>query len=146
MENKILNAIENLDKKIENLDKKFEKKFDVLEKRFDGLENRFGTLEKRFDVLENKFGTLEKRFDGLENRFDVLENRFGTLESQTKENTQILKALMHSAEVNKAEHEQMMLKLSRIEGDVTAIKKDLLTVETVTANNYADIIKLKAVK
>jgi len=68
------------------------------------------------------------------------------LKSQTSENTQILKALQHSAEVNKAEHDKMMLSIARIEGDVSTVKKDLSTIELVTANNYADLAKLKAVK
>jgi len=33
----------------------------------------------------------------------------------------------------------MMINISRIEGDVSEIKRNLLTVEVVTASNYADI-------
>lgn len=68
------------------------------------------------------------------------------IESKVDENTQILRALEHSAEVNKAEHDKMDNDISHIKGDVEAIKKDLSTVEIVTANNYADIAKIKAVK
>lgn len=68
------------------------------------------------------------------------------IESKVDENTQILRALEHSAEVNKAEHDKMDNDISHIKGDVEAIKKDLSTVEVVTANNYADIAKIKAVK
>jgi hypothetical protein len=40
----------------------------------------------------------------------------------------------------------MINDIAHIKGDVASIKKDLSTVELVTANNYADIAKLKAVK
>ena len=36
--------------------------------------------------------------------------------------------------------------INHIKGDVEALRKDISTVEIVTANNYADIAKLKAVK
>ena len=101
MENKILKAIENLDKK-----------------------------------FENKFDNLDKKF----------EKKFDTLESQVKENTQILKALQYSAEVNKAEHEQIITNITKIQGDISGLRKDLSTMEVVTANNYADLAKLKAVR
>lgn len=68
------------------------------------------------------------------------------IEIKVDENTQILRALEHSAEVNKAEHDKMDNDILHIRGDVETIKKDLSTVEVVTANNYADIAKIKAVK
>lgn len=68
------------------------------------------------------------------------------LKTQTTENTQMLKALQYSAEVNKAEHEQMMTRLDTVQGTLSGLRKDLSTMEVVTANNYADIAKLKAVK
>ena len=111
MEEKILHALENLNK-------------------------RFDNLEARFDKFEAQ---VNKRFDSVEKRLDILE-------SQTKENTDILKALMHSAEVNKAEHDKMMIDIAHVQGDVAAVKKDLSTLELVTANNYADLARLKAVK
>lgn len=68
------------------------------------------------------------------------------LETKIDEHTQILRALEHSAEVNKAEHDKMANDIAKIQGDVAGIKKDLSQVEMVTANNWADIAKLKAVK
>lgn len=68
------------------------------------------------------------------------------LESKVDENTQILRALEHSSEVNKAEHDKMSNDIAHIKGDVESIKKDLLQVELVTSNNWSEITKLKAVK
>ncbi|OPJ65068.1 hypothetical protein [Clostridium oryzae] len=59
---------------------------------------------------------------------------------------QIVNALAHSAEVNRAEHDKMINDIAHIKGNIEAIRKDLSTVEVVTANNYADLAKLKAVK
>lgn len=49
-------------------------------------------------------------------------------------------------EVNKAEHDNMIVDIAEIKGDVKSIKKDLSQVEMVTANNWADIARLKAIK
>jgi hypothetical protein len=68
------------------------------------------------------------------------------LESKVDENTQILRALEHSSQINKAEHDKMANDIAHIKGDVEALRKDISTVEIVTANNYADIARLKAVK
>lgn len=75
-----------------------------------------------------------------------IENKIGEHTQILNEHTQILRALEHSAEVNKAEHDKLSNDIAKIQGDVTGIKKDLSQVEMVTANNWADIAKLKAVK
>lgn len=95
--------------------------------------------EKILQAINELRSDFGKRLDKLENKVDIIQ-------IQTKENTDILQALMHSAEVNRADHDKMMVDIAHLQGDVTSIKKDLSTVELITANNYADIVKLKAVK
>ena len=70
-----------------------------------------------------------------------LETKVDQIQTQQQEDNQILKALE-----NKAEHDKMANDINHIKGDVEALRKDISTVEIVTANNYADISKLKAVK
>ncbi len=68
------------------------------------------------------------------------------IKSKQEETYQIVKALEHSAQANKADQDKMANDIVHIKGNVEALRKDLSTVEIVTANNYADIAKLKAVK
>jgi hypothetical protein len=75
----------------------------------------------------------------------VLEN-FKVIKSQLDENTQILKALEHKAEINKAEHDKMSNDIAHMQGDITSIKNVVTIVEEVTAQNWNDIIKLKKAK
>lgn len=89
---------------------------------------------------------LENKFDTLDSKFDTLDSKVNNLETKLDEHTLILRALEHSAEVNKAEHDKMSNDIAKIQGDITGIKKDLSQVEIVTANNWADIAKLKAVQ
>ena len=81
-------------------------------------------VNSRFDNLEGRFDNLEGRFDNLEGRFDNLEGRFDNLEGKVDENTQILRALEHKAEVHKAELDNIHHQLARIQGDVNEIKEN----------------------
>jgi len=110
-----------------------------LEKGQKNLENGLRKLEDGQKKLEDGQSKLE---DGQRN----LEDGQKRLEIRVDENTQILRALEHSAEVNKSEHDKMANDIAKIQGDVAGIRKDLSQVELVTANNWADIVKLKAVK
>lgn len=74
------------------------------------------------------------------------KQEFKTINTKLDEHTQILRALEHSSEVNKAEQDKMGNDIAHIKGDVEAIRKDVSNVELITASNWADISKLKAVR
>ncbi|MDR3587480.1 MAG: hypothetical protein P4L59_19530 [Desulfosporosinus sp.] len=84
-----------------------------------------------------------KAIEGLREDFN---GRFDALTSQVNENTQILKALEHLAQLNKAEHDKMLVDIAETKGEVIAIRKELSAVELITANNWSDIVKLKSIK
>jgi len=77
--------------------------------------------EKFQELVLVQFEKLNSRFDSLESRFDGLESRFDSLEIQVKENTQILKALEHVAEVNKSEHDRIFGDIRDIKGNVEMV-------------------------
>jgi len=91
-------------------------KVTVLDQKVDRLEKKVESLEKRVESLERRVESLERRVESLEKRMDALEARVERLELQVAENTQILKALEHLAQVNKAEHDNFTHQLARIEG------------------------------
>ena len=72
--------------------------------------------------------------------------KFENQDNQLKEHTQILKALEHLAEVNKAEHDKMFFNMAEMSGEIKNIRKVLSNVELITASNWGDIVKLKSVK
>lgn len=75
-----------------------------------------------------------------------METRLESMESQINENTQLLKALEHKVDVIKVEQENMKHDIAHIKGNFEVIKKDITNIEVMTANNWTDIEKLKAVK
>ena len=95
------------------------------------------------EILKRLETKLDKGLDRLETKVYSLETKVNSLETKLDEHTLILRALEHSAQVNKAEHDKMSNDIAKIQGDVAGIKKDLSQVEMVTANNWADIAKLK---
>ena len=68
------------------------------------------------------------------------------IKTALEENTKILRALEHSAEVNKAEHDRMANDISHIQGDIEGLRKDLANVEIITSSNWNEIARLKLVK
>ncbi|HEY8889988.1 MAG TPA: hypothetical protein VIM70_07010 [Clostridium sp.] len=62
------------------------------------------------------------------------------------EHTQILRALEHKTDVISAEQENLKHEVAEIKGEIKSMRKDMSSVEIITANNWADIAKLKAVK
>ena len=88
----------------------------------------------------------DKILKAIEDLRKDMNQKFDNQDKQLKENTQILKALEHLAEVNKAEHDKMFFNMAEMSGEIKNIRKDLSNVEQITASNWGDIAKLKSVK
>ena len=102
--------------------------------------------KEMLDILKRLETKMDQGLGRLETKIDKLETKVDNLETKLDEHTLILRALEYSAQVNKAEHDKTSNDIAKIQGDVTGIRKDLSQVELVTANNWADVVKLKAVK
>lgn len=146
MEEKILQAIEGL--KID-----FNHKLDSLKQDVGTLREDVSVLKQDVDFLRQDVGTLKQdvaflRQDvgTLKQDVNLLNQDVGSLTSQVSENTQILKALEHLAQVNKAEHEKISFDIAEMTSEVKSMRKALFTVELVTANNWSDIAKIKSIK
>jgi hypothetical protein len=76
----------------------------------------------------------------------LVMDKLNKIDLQVDENTQILKALEHKADVNKSEHDKMFMDIAKISGKIEELRSDMSTVEVIAAKNNLDIAKLKAVK
>ncbi|MCC0783595.1 hypothetical protein IR152_10980 [Clostridioides sp. ES-S-0108-01] len=135
MENKILELLQEMQGSIKEM-----------QGNIKGIQGEIKGINTRLDGMEHDIKDLKTGQVETNNRFDIVE-------SQLKENTQILKALEHKADVSKAEHDKMSFDISRVQGDMTETKENiqeisnkLNTLETVTIDNWKDITKLKAIK
>jgi len=135
MEDRILQALEGLSNQIT-----------ALSEKIDSQGNQITALSEKVDSQGNQITTLSEKVDSQGNQINMLLEKVDNQGNQIKENTQILKALEHLAQVNKAEHDKMSFNIAEISGEIKAIRKDLLNVELITASNWGDIARLKSVK
>lgn len=98
------------------------------------------------EQLREELKPIKDQLQELQIQTEENTREIKALKLQTIENTQILKALEHKADVNKAEHDKMFFEIAEIKGEVKSLRKDISAVEIVTANNWSDIARLKAVK
>ncbi|MDI0267315.1 hypothetical protein QIW52_15120 [Clostridioides difficile] len=114
-------------------------------------------MESSINEMQGEIKGINTRLDGIENevkevkadintKFNSIDKRFDIVESQLNENTQILKALEHKADVSKAEHDKMSFDILHIQGDISEIKQDLNATQIITSKNWSDIEKLKSIK
>jgi archaellum component FlaC len=93
-----------------------EKKFqELVLTQFEQMNKQFIKMDQRFEKMDQRFDKVDKRFDRIEVKIEKIENDLIIVKTQVVENTRILKALEHVAEVNKAEHDRMF-------GDIRDIK------------------------
>ncbi|OLN31766.1 hypothetical protein [Desulfosporosinus metallidurans] len=111
------------------------------------MENKIlQAIEGLKNDFNHKFDVLAEKVDNQGNQISTLAEKVDNQGNQIKENTQILKALEHLAQVDKAEHDKMSFNIAEISGEIKAIRKDLSNVEIITASNWGDLARLKAVK
>jgi predicted nucleic acid-binding Zn-ribbon protein len=73
-----------------------------------------------------------------------MDSRLAKIEINQEEHGQILRALDERTQVLSADMENTKHEVSEIKGEIVGLRKDLNLVELATANNWADIVKLKA--
>ncbi|TDT57244.1 hypothetical protein [Fonticella tunisiensis] len=146
-----------------------------INKRIDIVQNDISTLNKRMDTVQNDINTIDGRMDVMQNdistmngRMDVMEKDIKELRDRTDRNTIMLENVNRSieilAEVQSASTEQLErakdkdgksiaerldiieLSIKDTLGRVKEIQKDLSRVVRATAENWAEIVELKAVK
>ena len=89
-------------------------------------------LRLSMDIQEFQKTVLEE--------FKTLRGELKALRGETQEEFKTLKGSIKSLENKTDSIIEVVLK---IQNDITDLKKDLSTVETITASNYTDIVKLK---
>ncbi|QCX34780.1 hypothetical protein FDN13_04025 [Caloramator sp. E03] len=89
---------------------------------------------------------VNEQFKEVREQFKEVNKQFQEVNARLDEHTQILRALEHSAQVNKAEHDNMLNDIAYMKGQIESIRRDLSRVEEATASNWVDIARLKAVR
>ena len=96
--------------------------------------------------LEGHLDKMKDRFDKVESFLGKMGVRVDTADGQLQENAEYLEGLMHQSEYQKAQTEQVVNTMARLEGEIRNIRFDLHGLEAITAKNWNDIIQLRVPK
>ena len=106
--------------------------------RSDMAELKSDAAELKSDVAELKSDVAGLKSDVSQLKFDVSE-----LKIRQQEDHQILKALEHKADVNKAEHDKMLIDISKIQGYQKDISESIDAMKEIIGRHEVDIAVLK---
>ncbi|MBP1763037.1 MAG: trimeric coiled-coil oligomerization domain of matrilin [Firmicutes bacterium] len=110
------------------------------------------SLNGRFDNMENRMDRMESQFANLDSRMDRLESRMECLEGQTKENTGIIKALLHRTEELDAKYDNLLNttatkdSIAKLDTKIDRMGADITFLIRKTAEHEDDIRNLKLIK
>jgi len=107
--------------------------------------NLLHQINNKVDSLDTKVDNLATKVDNLATKVDNLDKRMDILEVKEDENSRILRALEHSAQVNKAEQDKVNNNIAYLSGDIKELKRDVTAIEIITSKNWNEIATLKAI-
>lgn len=147
-EMELMNAIKELGLQIEENHR--ELKADMQELRTDmgGFKGELRAEMKEFKQ-ELRTDMRALRTDMKEFKQDIKSEMEGFKQQVAEdmaEDRQILRALEYSAELNRATQDVMQNDIAHIKGDLEGIKRKIVAIEAVTADNWREITALKLAK
>ena len=101
------------------------------------------------DILKEMQGDIKSMqgdMKSMQGDMKLMQGDIKSIKTTQVEHTLILRALEHKTDVISAEQENLKHEVAEIKGEVKSIRKDMSSVEIITANNWSDIAKLKSIK
>lgn len=118
-------------------------------KALKGMQKDINSMQEDIKVLkgmQKDISSMQRDINSMQGDISSMKEDITLIKEQQKEHTGILRSLEHAGEEHKAQIDNLSYSVARIEGEVKEIRKDLTQVEMVTASNWNDIAKLKAVR
>lgn len=110
-------------------------------------------LDEKLDPIKNDIGNMKNDIENMKSDITNMKSDIGNMKSdislikiQQEEQSRILRILEDKAVTNKAEHDKLSNEMAHLSEKVENMRKDLATVEVVTARNMETIAKLKIIK
>lgn len=109
------------------------------------------TMDKEFlkaigELLDEKLIPIKEDISGIKQDMNEMKQDISLIKTQQEEHGRILRILEDKATTNKAEHDKLSNEMAHISEKVESMRKDLATVEVVTARNMENIAQLKIIK
>lgn len=94
------------------------------------------------DILKS----MQNDMKSMQSDMKSMQGDIKSIKTTQEEHTRLLRALEHKTDIISVEQENLKHEVAEIQGEVKGLRKDMSGVEIITANNWSDIAKLKAVK
>ena len=134
-----LNCLEDGQQRLEEGQKRLEARQETLEEGQKRLEARQETLEKGQKGFESRQIKIESRMDNLEEGQKSINVRLDALAAGQKENTDILRAFEHRADVASADIACIREDINYMKGDITRLQNNQKVFTDEIVNKLADI-------
>jgi len=140
-------VVKSLDKEMLTvLSSLLDEKLNPIKEDISTLKEDVSGLKKDVSGLKEDVSGLKKDVSGLKRDVSVLKEDVKFIKVQQKEQGRILRILEDKAITNKAEHDKISNEIVHLSEKVENMRKDLATVEVVTARNMENIARLKVIK
>ncbi|MBU5269545.1 hypothetical protein [Clostridium cochlearium] len=118
----------------------------LLDEKLNPIKEDISTLKEDVSGLKKDVSGLKEDVSGLKKDVSVLKEDVKFIKVQQKEQGRILRILEDKAITNKVEHDKLSNEIVHLSEKVENMRKDLATVEVVTARNMENIARLKVIK
>ncbi|MBS3971041.1 MAG: hypothetical protein KGZ94_13120, partial [Clostridia bacterium] len=109
----------------------------------EAVDNEIKSLKGNVEAVDNEIKSLKGNVEAVDNEIKFVKNDLELIKTQQKEDHLILKALEHKADINKAEHDQMLNNLAYMEGAVNNVKENIGAIKEIIGRHEVDITVLK---
>lgn len=110
------------------------------------MQDDMKSMQGDIKSIQSDIKLMKGNMKSMEDEMKSMQGEIAGIKGTQDEHTQILRALEHKTDVISAEQENLKHEVIQIKGEVQGIRKDLSNVELITASNWSDIAKLKAIK
>ncbi|MBD5639110.1 hypothetical protein HYI18_11010 [Clostridium botulinum] len=118
----------------------------LLDEKLNPIKEDISGVKKDVSSLKEDVCGLKEEVSGLKSNVSSLKEDVKYIKIQQEEQGKILRVLEDKAITNKSEHDKLSNDIIQLSGKVENMRKDLATVEVVTARNMENIAQLKVIK
>jgi len=116
---------------------------EIFKEELNPIKSEITGVKNEITGVKNEISGIKIEMSGIKTRLANVEDEMIGMKNQIDETYEIVKALVEASEMNKTEHDAMMNDMSHIKDSVEKIKIDMYRVEEITANNWAEMTRMK---
>jgi chromosome segregation ATPase len=133
--------LSSLDSKVAGLDSKvagLDNKVTSLDSKVAGLDNKVTSLDSKVTGLDSKVTGLDSKVTGLDSKVTGMETDIKLIKTQQSEQGEILQAVRHAQEVQKAQNDKFEIEIAQLSGKMDQGFNDVVEVQKALLDMYGE--------